>query len=175
LTIFGYSEAAMFLRCTPRPDVTAIISIHGPREFGVEADVARRLDLTFDDVEVASAVDVEAVQRAMSRKRWAEQNGLTEVPPTRADVAAIIDFAKAVREVDGVVLCHCGGGVSRAPAAALICLSVWRGVGCEGECVADILKLRRGAVPHAGLIRFADELLLREGKLIGALAAARAL
>ncbi len=53
LAIFGHSKAAMFLRTTPRPNVTAIISVHSHREFGAEAVVARRLDLTFDDFEVA--------------------------------------------------------------------------------------------------------------------------
>lgn len=170
LSIFGYSEAAMCLRGTARPDVSAIISIHGAREFGVEADVPHRLDLAFDDVEVVTEGDVESMQRAMNRRRWAEQNGLTEVAPTRADAAAIIDFAKAVRTLDGIVLCHCGGGMSRAPAAAIICLAVWRGAGREGEWVEEIVKLRRGAVPHAGLVRFADELLKRDGMLIRAVA-----
>jgi hypothetical protein len=54
LAIFGYSEAAMVLRRPDRPDVGGIPSIHGRREHGVEvADVAHRLDLTFDDAEVA--------------------------------------------------------------------------------------------------------------------------
>jgi predicted protein tyrosine phosphatase len=63
--------------------------------------------------------------------------------------------------------------MSRAPAAALICLSVWRGPGTEAHCVAEILKLRRGAVPHIELVRFADDVLGRQGKLVGAVAAAR--
>jgi predicted protein tyrosine phosphatase len=172
LAVYGYSEAAMFLRRTPAPNVRAIISIHGSREFGVEATAADRLDLTFDDVEVAVVDDMLAMQRALSRKRWAEQNGLFEVPPTSADAAAIIEFADTVRDSDGIVLCHCGGGMSRAPGAALICLAAWRGRGFETECVADVLKLRRGAVSHVGLVRFADELLGCGGKLVAALAAA---
>jgi hypothetical protein len=66
--------------------------------------VKRRLDLTFDDVEVVSANDVLSLPRAMSRKRWAEQNGLFEVPPVSADVVstrriiqrAILDFILGV-------------------------------------------------------------------------------
>ena len=173
LCILGYSEAAMFLRGSPTPNVAAIISIHGAREFGVEAEVAHRLDLTFDDAEVAAAHDVTAIQRAMSRKRWLEQNGLREVAPVVADVMSIIKLAEEVRRVDGVLLCHCGGGMSRAPAAALICLAVWRGAGFEKESVSEILRLRRGAVPHVGMIRFADELLGRDGKLVTALVAGR--
>jgi predicted protein tyrosine phosphatase len=173
LAIFGYSEAAMFLRGSPKRNIAAIISIHGGREFGVEGDVAHRLDLTFDDVEVAAADDAMAMQRAMSRKRWAQQNGLMEVAPVLGDAADIINFAEVVRGVEGIVLCHCGGGMSRAPAAALICLSVWRGPQSEAECVAEVLNLRRGAVPHVGLVRLADEKLGRENKLVSALVAAR--
>lgn len=54
LVILGGSEAAMFLRGTPPPKVDALISIHGAREFGIEADVPHRLDLVFDDAEVRS-------------------------------------------------------------------------------------------------------------------------
>jgi predicted protein tyrosine phosphatase len=109
----------------------------------------------------------------MARRRWAEQNGLVEVAPTADDVAAIIGFAEAVRATDDLVLCHCGGGMSRAPAAALVCLAVWRGPGAEVDCVHDVLTLRRGAVPHAGLVRLADERLGHGGKLVEALEAMR--
>ena len=114
LAIFGYSEAAMFLRRSPQPNITAIISIHGNREFGVEADVKHRLDLTFDDVEVARENDEITMQRVLSRKRWNEQNGLTETAPTRADAQSIIEFAERLQNANGILLCHCGGGMSRA-------------------------------------------------------------
>jgi len=159
----------MFLRAKPAPQVSAVISIHGTREFGVELECAHRLDLTFDDVEVARPGDLEAMERAMMRRRWNEQNGLVEVAPTKADAAAIVELAERIREVRGIVLCHCDGGMSRAPAAALICLAVWHGEGREKECVAEVRRLRRGAVPHAGLVGFADELLGRGGKLLQAL------
>ena len=173
LAILGYSEAAMFLRGPAGADVAALLSIHGSREFGVEWNApAGRLDLAFDDVDVPQADDVVSLQRATSRRRWAEENGLVEVAPTIADAAAIVRFAESVRDARGVVLCHCGAGMSRAPAAALICLAVWFGPGSEGECVAEVLRLRRGAVPHAGLVRFADELLARDGRLVDGLTAA---
>jgi predicted protein tyrosine phosphatase len=171
LTILGYSQAAMFLRGERQPDVAGVISIHGAREFGVDAPrVAHRLDLVFDDVDVAPAAsdDVAAVQRAAVRRRWAEQIGLIETPPVRADVAAIIEFAKRVQGVDGLLLCHCGAGMSRAPAAASICLAVWRGTGAEDECIAEVRRIRPGASPHPGLVRFADELLGRGGALVRA-------
>jgi predicted protein tyrosine phosphatase len=165
LAIFGYSDASMFLLGTPKPNVSAIISIHGQREFGVESDVAHRLDLHFDDAEVGMANDAMAMQRVMNRKRWNEQNGLVETAPSSSDAEAIVQFARSVRECKGIVLCHCGAGVSRAPAAGLICL----GEGREEECVTEILRLRKGAVPHVGLVRLADELLGSEGRLVKAL------
>lgn len=172
VAIGGYSEAAMLLRATPAPNIGAIISIHGVHEFGVEADIARRLDLSFDDVDVPIPGDVVSLQRAHARKRWAAQNGLIEVPPGADDAAAVIKFAESIRDVDGIVLCHCGGGMSRAPAAALICLAVWRGEGCESACADEIKRVRPSARPHFGLITFADELLGRNGKLIRAVAGA---
>ena len=170
LVILGYSGAAMFLRGASAADLAAIISIHGRREFGLQApDVTRRLDLTFDDVEVPKPGDAMAMQVAMGRRQWAEHNGLIEEPPTRADAKAIVDFAHKIKAIDGVLLCHCGGGMSRAPAAALICTAVWRGPGAEAECAAEVRRLRRGAVPHVGLVRFADELMGRGGALIGSI------
>jgi predicted protein tyrosine phosphatase len=164
----------MFVRGVDAPNIAAVISIHGAREFGVEHQLRDRLDLSFDDVDaVGDTTDMMVMQRAMSRKRWAEANGLVEAPPTRADAQRIIDFASEIRDAEGIVLCHCGAGMSRAPAAALICLAVWNGAGAERECAEDILRLRRGAVPHAGLVRFADEILARNGKLESAVRNAR--
>ena len=169
LIVLGYSEAAMLLRGHPKPHMSAMISIHGQREFGVEADAPRRLDLAFDDVEVPNATDPIAAWRMASRRRWTAENGLIEVPPTDVDAAAIIEFAESLQDTNGTLLCHCHGGMSRAPAVALICLSVWRGPGSEAECVADIRSRRPGAVPHAGLVQFADTLLNRRGALAHAL------
>ena len=163
----------MFLRANPAPVVSAVISIHGRREFGVELTCEHRLDLGFDDIEVVRPGDLEAMEREMMRRRWNERNGLVEVAPKSEDAAAIVDFAKRVREVQGIVLCQCGGGMSRAPAAALICLAVWRGEGREEECVQEVRRLRRGAVPHVGLVRFADEVMGRGGRLVEALNANR--
>jgi predicted protein tyrosine phosphatase len=135
-----------------------------------------RLDLTFDDVEVPAPDDLLSLLPAPSRPRWAEQNGLSEVPPTPSDAAAINAFARSLaltdRTAPGVLLCHCGAGMSRAPAAALICLATWHGPGTEAECVQHIRRLRPGAAPHLGLVRFADQLLARNCRLTSATEAA---
>jgi predicted protein tyrosine phosphatase len=45
------------------------------------------------------------------------------MPPTLEHARLIIDFAKSISEIEGGLLCHCLGDVSRSPAAALICLA----------------------------------------------------
>src|SRR6185312_15187392 len=125
--------------------------------------------LNFDDIEVPIPGDEVSLLRVLSRKKWADQNGLAEVAPTRFDAQSIIDFAQVIQKLPGVLLCHCGGGMSRAPAAALICLTTWQGPGSESECVRHIRKLRPGASPHIGLTFLADSLLERGGALVAAL------
>jgi predicted protein tyrosine phosphatase len=170
LAVFGYSQAAMYLARTPAPNVTAIVSIHGRREFAVpSAPGVPRLDLSFDDVDVPAPDDDVGQIRAAARRRWAAEVGLTETPPTRADAAAIIHFGRSVQGNNGVVLCHCGAGMSRAPAAALILLATWRGPGREQKCVRDLRRVRPAAAPHVGLVRLADGILARRGKLVEAL------
>ena len=171
LVVLGYSEAAMFLRRRPAPPL-AVISIHGGREFAVDADCPRRLDLTFDDVDEPQPGDAMGLLKTQARRRWAAQNGLVETPPTQSDAAAIVTFAEGLRGANGTILCHCAGGMSRAPAAALICLATWAEPGAEAACVEAVRRLRQGAVPHAGLVRYADHLLGRGGALVSALGAA---
>ena len=124
----------MYLARTPAPNVTAVVSIHGRREFAVpSAPGVPRLDLAFDDVDVPGPNDDVGQIRAGARRRWAAENGLTETAPTPADAAALVAFARAIQGNGGVVLCHCGAGMSRAPAAALILLATWRGPGTEAD------------------------------------------
>ncbi len=164
--VMGYSEAGMYLRGRWR-EVGAVVSIHGGREFGVEF-LGRRLDLGFDDVDVPEEGDVVAVHQARVRRRWEEENGLVQRGPTVGDARAIVEFAREVRGMEGSLLCHCGGGISRGPAAAILFLATWMGVGREVESVLVVLGGRRGAQPHLDLVRFGDEVLGRGGRLVGA-------
>jgi predicted protein tyrosine phosphatase len=168
IAIFGYSEAAMFLRRKPRQPIAGLISIHGPRESAVEFTACDRLDLIFDDIEPSTATDLIALQKEVSRRRWNEQNNLTEIAPAPFHVSAIIEFARRHAGASDLIMCHCGAGMSRAPAAALICLSVWLGDGLELNAAQVVARLRPGATPNPALVRMADELLGRNGRLIEA-------
>ena len=176
LLVLGYSEAAMVLRQPGGRAVKAVISIHGHHEFPVEVDAAavpHRLVLRFDDVEAPDLTDTQNAHRTWVRQKWAGDVGRPLTPPTPADAGAIIDFARAVAGIQGTVLCQCQAGISRSPAAALICLATWTGKGQEPYCVEHLLRLRPPALPHPDLVRFADALLGRGGELIHELTNAR--
>lgn len=159
----------MLLRQPEAATIGAIITIRGQREYAVEAPPAAHcLSLEFDDIEAPSLTDPLHASRIRLRQRDAESMGLRPTPPTRDHAQAIIDFAQAIRDVDGALLCQCFAGISRSTAAALICLSVWFGPGSERACVERVRAIRPAAVPHADLIGFADDLLGRDGRLVSA-------
>ncbi len=167
---FGFSEAAMFLRKPEGANIQAIISIHGPNEYGVEAQVPHRLDLNFDDIDAdPDPADIIAVYHAIVRKRENAENGRELRPPTVEDAAKITEFAESIKDLQGMVLCHCAGGISRSPAAAILCLAVWTGPGNEDYCVNYVRQRRTCAIPHCDVVRFGDQLLGREGRLFDAL------
>ena len=172
--VFGYSEAAMFLRKTDRVRISAIIAIHGQREYPVNTEgVAHSLVLQFDDTEAPSETDPIHASRIRLRRREAAEYGLNLRPPAIEDAESIIEFARGINQMDGALLCHCQGGVSRSPAAALLCLATWMGSGHENYSVEHLLTVRPCAVPHPDLVKFGDKLLGREGRLVDALERAR--
>jgi predicted protein tyrosine phosphatase len=170
----GYSEAAMLLRSGPPPDVKALISIHGNHEFPLDAlDITNRLILHFDDVEAVDMTDSVNGYATWARQKWAAEMGRPVSPPEIKDAQAIIHFARALMDLEGTVLCQCQGGVSRSPAAALLCLATWTGEGQERYCVEQVQRIRPCDVAHRDLISFGDILLGRNGKLVQAAAEAR--
>ena len=81
IVVLGYSEAAMLLRKLDPRLLSGVISIHGAREFGVEAPGIPRLDLVFDDVDVPVAGDHVAEYHARQTRQARQEMGLKEVPP----------------------------------------------------------------------------------------------
>ena len=95
-----------------------------------------------------------------------EEIGRPVSPPRVEDAKAIVEFAREISGVEGTVLCQCQAGVSRSPAAALICLATWTNEGDEKDCVEQLLRVRPCAAPHRGLVAFADAVLGRCGRLV---------
>ena len=88
--------------------------------------------------------------------------------PTVDDVARLIRTAESLAERSGRVVIHCQAGISRSTAAATIFYAVLLGDGHEDEAIARVLAAREFAIPNRRMIRIADELLGRDGRLIAA-------
>jgi predicted protein tyrosine phosphatase len=169
ILMLGYSEAAMLMRQPLGAQVQAIISIHGLHEYAVEAPgLSQRLTLRFDDVDVPDPNDPIGMYRSWVQRKWAAEIGRPVTAPSREDAGAIIDFARSIRDMQGTLLCQCQAGISRSPAAALLCLAAWIGAGRERDCVEQIKRIRPASAPHMGLIAFGDALLRRQGELVKA-------
>jgi predicted protein tyrosine phosphatase len=168
IAVMGYSEAEMFLRTAGRPEVGAVLAIRGEQEFGVELEGVPRLELVFDDVPAPDRRDVLAWVQATARIREQAELGRRVRQATIEHVRQLVDFAREVKEVEGVVLCHCLGGISRSPAAALLCLAAWTEPGDEEYCADTVRQIRVAAQPHGDLIRMGEEVLERKGKLLEA-------
>lgn len=171
IVILGYAQAAAYIRSAP---IDSLISIAGSREHAVEVEVAHRLDLSFDDAPSQLGSDPLEDYRARQRRRQAEAVGLRLDPPTEKHAQCILDFADSIKALEGTLLCHCQGGVSRSPAAALLCLACWSSPGQETACVQALFATCNHASPHLGLVTFGDRLLERDGRLIAALHSQRA-
>jgi len=94
---------------------------------------------------------------------------VTEEGASEEDVWKIIELAESVRGLSGKVLIHCEAGVSRSPAAALIMYACWLGPGREGEAMSRVLAQRPVAIPNPRMVRLADKMLGRRGRLLGVL------
>lgn len=89
--------------------------------------------------------------------------------PRREDMAAALEFGRTLPARDPAhLLIHCHMGVSRSTAAAIaLLLQAHPGLD-EDAAVAHIHALRPRAWPNSLMIRHADALLGREGRLLAA-------
>src|SRR4030095_7945374 len=148
IEIASRSEAGRIL-CSPRrcAEVSYLVSIGEPEELPPAGyrNVRRKLRLLFADVEV-------------------EESG-----PTEEDIRRIVRLADSLKSVGGKVLIHCGAGGSRSAAAALIIYACWLGPGREQEAMEKVFTQRPIAKPNRRMVKLADDILEREGRLIDAL------
>jgi predicted protein tyrosine phosphatase len=137
---------------------TAVVSIgepDGPLPYGFEPDNPLHLRVEFHDViepDPSAYTDTEATIR----------------PPQPEDVAFICRQAEALRQA-GLVYCHCNAGISRSTAVAFILRCIWSGPGCEEACLEAVFEDRSEAQPNDLLVRYADEHLGRQGRMVEAL------
>lgn len=94
-----------------------------------------------------------------------EEDTDLEFGPARHHIEALISFVRRISNEGGQLLIHCGAGISRSTAAALIVYAVWLGPGREEDAVAAMLRAKPDAFPNRLMVRLADELLERNGSL----------
>jgi len=91
----------------------------------------------------------------------------SEAPPAVEHIERLLAFGRAWA-AEAPVLVHCWAGISRSMAAAYILLCDRLGPGSE----ADIARMLRVRAPHACpnslMVRFADEMLDRSGRMVEA-------
>ncbi|MBA4387366.1 MAG: hypothetical protein C0404_05255 [Verrucomicrobia bacterium] len=94
--------------------------------------------------------------------------------PSLEDVQAILDFGSDCIREGGQhevhLLVHCAQGASRSPAAAFAIMALALGPGHEKEALDYVMTRRRLAIPNRLVVRLADKLLDRKGKMVVALA-----
>jgi predicted protein tyrosine phosphatase len=152
LTICGLQELGAFQNAA----VTHVLSILDPG-YPEPADFAaygphKRLTLRFDDI-IASAPGMAL--------------------PERHHIEALLEFGKGLATATddplNHLLVHCHAGISRSTASMTILLAEARPEADEDSLYSHIREIRPQAWPNSRMIGLADDLLGRNGKLIGAL------
>ena len=122
--------------------------------------------LSIGDVQDALPLGYHNVDR---KTRLLVADVITELGATEQDIQQIILLAQELQSVSGRVLIHCEAGVSRSSAAALIMYACWLGPGQEDEAMMRVLVQRPIAIPNGRMVKLADRLLDRKGRLVAAL------
>jgi predicted protein tyrosine phosphatase len=91
------------------------------------------------------------------------------VPPTQDHMSRLIEFGRDW-SAEAPIIVHCWAGVSRSMAAAYTLLCDRTGPGREFEVASTLRQYAPYAWPNALMIRFADTLLHREGRMVAAIA-----
>lgn len=92
------------------------------------------------------------------------------IAPTSDHIANILSFAQTW-DRSAPMLVHCWAGMSRSTAAAIILLSDIHGPGSELEIARGLRARAAHAQPNKLMIRHADALMGREGRMIAAVEA----
>ena len=155
ITIAGLDEVREDLKDTPFTRVISICEANLKAERGVEAQLRRFYPgasfvfAYFDDVEF-----------------------IREGSPDRNQVYRILLFSQAFTLTDRILI-HCRAGISRSTAVACAIICQHTPPGEEARAVEHIRSIRAMMVPNFLIIKLADEILQREGRLVAAVAKAR--
>lgn len=91
------------------------------------------------------------------------------VMPTRDDMAALLEFGRALPASGPAhLLIHCHMGISRSTAAMVAVIAQAHPDAGEDEVVGQVESARAKAWPNSLMIRHADRMLGRDGRLVAA-------
>ena len=90
-------------------------------------------------------------------------------PPTPDHISRLVVFGQCWQG-EAPILVHCWAGVSRSMAAAYTLLCERAGPGREVEIARSLRERAPHACPNALMIRHADTLLKRDGRMVAAIA-----
>jgi predicted protein tyrosine phosphatase len=150
IVIASYDVAQTILRRRNCDGVRHLVSIGDPGSLipaHFDDFPASKLRLEFDDVCGTLAV------RAGFVRATPEQMG---------------ELVAFLRGVSGKVLFHCAAGIGRSAAAACILAAMRLGPGREREALEHVLAVKQTIHPNKHMLSLADDLLERNGALLGA-------
>ncbi len=88
-------------------------------------------------------------------------------PPKKEQIREVLDFGEGVGQ-GAHLLVHCMAGISRSTACAMAILARHSEPGSERPIAEYIQEIRPQAMPNRLVLAHADELLERDGALLGA-------
>jgi predicted protein tyrosine phosphatase len=88
-------------------------------------------------------------------------------PPDRDLMQAVLDFARNA-EHQRALLIHCWAGISRSSAAAYA-IACDRNPGFERDIAIELRRRSPSATPNRLMVRLADDLLQRDGRMVDAI------
>jgi predicted protein tyrosine phosphatase len=135
-------------RLVTEQGVSHVLGCLGPESPHPELgfDAGRHLRLTFHDI-----ID--------------EAEGFQ--PPTKDHVAQIIDFVDDWGQ-SGKLLIHCFAGISRSTASAFTAMCMLNPQEDESALAQELRRHSPVASPNVRMVRFADEILGRRGRMVEA-------
>ena len=89
------------------------------------------------------------------------------VAPDRDVMQAVLDFGRASQD-QRALLIHCWAGISRSSAAAYV-IACDRNPGFERDIAIELRRRSPSATPNRLMVRLADGLLQRDGRMVEAI------
>ncbi len=98
-------------------------------------------------------------------------DGYNLICPNKDHVAQLINFFNSIKDEAEILIVHCFAGISRSTATTFIFHCIFLGEGAEKEGVDAMIKstVFGGARPNKLIIKLADDLLDRKGKMVYAI------